>query len=317
MSDFSHISVMLNEVLDYLSPRENALYVDGTFGGGGYTKAILEASPCRVIGIDRDLDAVKRGKELEVKYPNRFQMWEGCFGDLDQLLTQNNISHIDGIVLDLGVSSYQIDDPLRGFSFRFDGPLDMRMGSGGRSASEIVNTYPQEDLKYILKTYGDERFAGKIAHAILKRRESRSFERTSDLAELIRKIVPKSKDGLDPATRSFQALRIEANDELGEIKRILSCLEARLAPNGRMVVVSFHSLEDGLIKHYLREKAGKAPKASRFTPPTASDLIKPSFSILTKQAVQPTDSEIKQNPRSSSARLRAGMRLLQEDLSKC
>jgi 16S rRNA (cytosine1402-N4)-methyltransferase len=317
MNMYSHKPVMLNEVLAYLDPKAGEIYVDGTFGGGSYSKAILEKADCKVIGIDRDPEACKRGQIFEEQYKNRFQMLEGCFGDLDQLLENAEIGQINGLVLDLGVSSFQIDDPNRGFSFRFDGPLDMRMGVGGIPASDIVNNRSVEDLRYILKTYGDERFAGKIANAIVKRRLSQKFETTKDLADLIRKIVPKSKDGLDPATRSFQALRIEANDELGEIHKILSCLEKRLAPNGRLVVVSFHSLEDTIIKAYLREKAGKMPNASRFAPSLDLPKSRASFTILTKQAIKPSLDEISSNSRSSSARLRAGMRNSEGGLSSC
>lgn len=323
MTELSHLSVMLNEVVQYLDPRAGEVYVDGTFGGGGYARAILEKADCKVIGIDRDPDAVLRAQEFKQKYKDRFQMLEGCFGDLETLLDQAHIDKVDGIVLDLGVSSFQIDDPTRGFSFRFNGPLDMRMGNSGISAKDLVNSASVEELKFILKTYGDERFAGRIASEIVKRRVATPFETTNDLASVIRRLVPKSKDGLDPATRSFQAIRIVVNNELDEINKVLMAAEKRLAPNGRLVVVSFHSLEDGLVKHFLKTKSGNIPNVSRFVPVLKQVKAESTFKVLTKQAVKPTEAEIKANTRSSSARLRAGMRTdafaseLKGDLSKC
>ena len=309
MTQLGHFPVMLDEVIQYLNPQPGETYVDGTFGGGGYARAILEKADCKVIGIDRDPAAVLRGQEFKTQYKDRFQMLEGCFGDLEQLLDQANIDKVDGIVLDLGVSSFQIDDPARGFSFRFNGPLDMRMGNSGISAKDLVNSASVEELKFILKTYGDERFAGRIASEIVKRRVITPFETTNDLASVIRRLVPKSKDGLDPATRSFQAIRIVVNNELDEITKVLVAAEKRLAPNGRLVVVSFHSLEDGLVKHYLKTKSGNIPNVSRFTPILNQEKAESTFKVLTKQAVKPTFAEIKTNSRSSSARLRAGMRI--------
>lgn len=302
----THIPVLRDEVLKALNPQKNETYVDGTFGGGGYTAAILEAADCYVIGTDRDPDAVKRGQELKKKYPN-LEVIESCFSDLPQKLPADKKGKLHGFVFDLGVSSFQIDEADRGFSFRFDGPLDMRMGQHGTSAADLVNTLPEDHLANLIYNYGDERLSRKIARAIVKRREEEPFTRTLDLANIVRKIVPKSKDGLDPATRTFQALRIAVNEEIEELNAALICAEHFLAPGGRLVVVSFHSLEDRVVKNFMRERSGNMPNVSRFTPEQKTTLPS-SFTLDSKKAVKPTDAEIAQNPRASSARLRSATR---------
>lgn len=302
----SHAPVMLGEVLEYLRPRAGGVYVDGTFGAGGYSRAILEAADCTLIAIDRDPDAVSRAEALRESYGARFIFLRGCFGDVESLLKAAGYPQIDGLVLDLGVSSMQIDQPDRGFSFRFDGPLDMRMDNlSGQSAAELVNSCREEDLANIIYAFGEERLSRRIAKAIVLKRAEKPFETTLELAELVRGIVHKSpKDKSDPATRTFQALRIAVNDELGEIERALRALPAILNEAGRAVIVTFHSLEDGLVKEGFRKAAGQVQSVSRYLPASAGQEAT-NFKILTKKAVSASEVEVKINPRARSARLRA------------
>jgi len=297
---------MLHEVLETLCPQDGGVYVDGTFGAGGYTRAILGAADCRAVAIDRDDDAAGRAEAFREEFGPRFTFLPGCFGDVEALLEEAEIGPVDGFVLDLGVSSFQLDEAERGFSFRFDGPLDMRMGrSAELSAADIVNTYPQEEIARILYEYGEERHSRRIAKKIVERRAERQFKTTFDLAELIRACLPKShKDKSDPATRSFQALRIAVNDELGELERALQAALNILKAGGRLVVVTFHSLEDRIVKNFLREKAGRTPSASRHMPIVqAADA--PKLEIITRKAVEASAEEIASNPRARSAKLRA------------
>ena len=224
-TDRGHRPVLLQEVLEALAPRDGAIYVDGTFGAGGYSCAILEAADCTVWGIDRDAKAVARGRELAAGYPNRLHLVEGCFGDMSRLLADKVDEPLDGVALDLGVSSMQLDEPERGFSFRADGPLDMRMegpsAAARPSAAEAVNSLPEQDLADIIYTYGEERRARQVARAIVAARSEKPFTRTAELAKLVRGVVKparsaKGAKAIDPATRTFQALRIYVNDELGE-----------------------------------------------------------------------------------------------------
>ncbi len=307
----SHVPVMLDEVLDYLKPTAQEIYVDGTFGAGGYTKAFLESADCMVVAIDRDPAARERAEVLKVKYGERLVFIHGCFGDVEDLLAAAGFTKVDGFVLDLGVSSMQIDEVGRGFSFRFDGPLDMRMDtSHGRTAADIVNYAGEAELADIIYNYGEERLSRRVAKAIVERRVKEKFLRTADLADVIRSVVPRSKDGIDPATRTFQALRIAVNDELGEVERGLAAAEHILRPGGRMVVVSFHSLEDALVKTFFRDKSGNAPRGSRYAPPAQEDKETGAgiLNLLTRKPVQPTDAEISRNPRARSARLRVAIR---------
>lgn len=301
-----HYPVMLPQVLESLNPVDGAVYVDGTFGAGGYARSILEAANCSVIGIDRDADAAKRAGAFSDEFGERFTFLQGCFGDVEQLLAQNGFEQVDGFVLDLGVSSFQIDEAERGFSFRFDGPLDMRMGSSGVSAADLVNNTEEKELADIIYLFGEERHSRRVARGIVARRKEQKFETTLDLADVVRALVPKSKDGIDPATRTFQALRIAVNDELGELERALDAAEKILKPGGRLVVVSFHSLEDRMVKEVLRSKSGGVG-GSRYLPQAA--VAKPVFELISRKAIKPSEQEVAENARSRSAKLRAAIRV--------
>lgn len=308
MNAAPHIPVMLNEVLDYLNPEDGKVYVDGTFGAGGYSKAILQAADCVVVAIDRDESAMKAAQALKEQFPARFVFISGCFGDVDRLLAEAGFEAVDGFVLDLGVSSMQLDEAERGFSFRFDGPLDMRMGrgSGDQSVADLVNTLEEKELADIIYKYGEERKSRHIAKAIVVRRAEQPFKTTLDLADLVRSVVYKSpKDKIDPATRTFQALRIAVNDELGELERALAASEKILNDDGRLVVVTFHSLEDRIVKNDFKAKAGTDRAVSRYAPIQMQDAREAEFLALTRKAVLASDHEIAQNARSRSAKLRA------------
>jgi 16S rRNA (cytosine1402-N4)-methyltransferase len=311
---FAHRPVMVAEVLRALSPRAGALYIDATFGGGGYARAILDAADCRVCGIDRDPAAAGRAAALARLYPGRLQFVVGRFGDMLKLLEARGITKADGVAFDLGVSSMQIDDPARGFSFRADGPLDMRMDREGPSAADLVNTLPEKTLADILFTLGEERRARAVARAIVAARAGKKIARTLELAEIVRRAVAGPRGGrpgpIDPATRSFQALRIYTNDELGELDRGLSAAEVLLNPGGRLAVVSFHSLEDKRVKSFLRSRSGAEPRASRHLPNAVRNTPQPSFRRLFHGALTPSADEVKANPRARSARLRAAERTI-------
>ncbi|WP_262690992.1 16S rRNA (cytosine(1402)-N(4))-methyltransferase RsmH [Kordiimonas aestuarii] len=308
-----HIPVLLDEVVSALAPKAGEVYVDGTFGAGGYTRAVLEAADCHVIAIDRDPDAIRRAEPLKRDFGDRFTILEGCFGDMAALLSHAGHDAVDGVMLDIGVSSFQIDEAERGFSFQSDGPLDMRMARSGESAADVVNTYGEEALANIIYEYGEERKSRRIAAAVVKDRTDKPFERTKDLAGLIERILgrPPMKKGqraVHPATRTFQALRIHVNDELGELKRGLMGAEAILKPEGRLVVVSFHSLEDRIVKNFMVERSGRAAGSSRHLPGPVDVGPKPSFLLKTKGAVKPGEEEMGRNPRSRSSRLRTAVR---------
>ncbi len=296
----SHYPVMLNEVLAALSPVDGGVYVDGTFGAGGYSKALLDAADCTVVAIDRDPDAQKRAEAMNEP---RLIFLRGCFGDVERLLREAGIEKVDGFVLDLGVSSFQLDQSERGFSFRFDAPLDMRMDpENGQSAADLLATTEETGLADLIYKYGEERKSRRIAHKIIETRREAPISTTGQLADIVRSCVPKSKDRIDPATRTFQALRIAVNDELGELERALSSVENILKPGGNMVVVSFHSLEDGLVKRFFREKSG-GEGVSRYAP--VAEAPTPIFELQSRKAVKPTPEETAENARSRSARLRA------------
>ncbi|PWC33723.1 16S rRNA (cytosine(1402)-N(4))-methyltransferase RsmH [Azospirillum sp. TSO35-2] len=305
-----HIPVLLDEVIAALAPRDGGVYVDGTFGVGGYSRALLETADCRVYGIDRDPAAIDRGRALAQAYPGRLEVIEGRFGDMDVLLRDRGIDRVDGVALDVGVSSPQIDEPERGFSFRFDGPLDMRMGRDGPTAADVVNHADESELADIIYQLGEERMARRVARAIVAARREQPIARTAQLADIVRSVVPRGKkgEGIDPATRSFQALRIHVNDELGELRRGLSAAESLLAPGGRLAVVSFHSLEDREVKAFLKERSSPPPSPSRHTPVTAVAAHHPSFRLLSRKPVDPSEAEARNNPRARSARLRAAER---------
>ena len=272
--------------------------LDGTFGGGGYSAAILEASDCTVWAIDRDPEAIARGAALAARFAGRLHLLQGRFGDMVALLAERDLRTLDGIVLDLGVSSYQLDDAGRGFSFRSDGPLDMRMAASGTTASELVNTLGESELADTLHQLGEERMSRRIAKAIVAARKETPITTTLQLAEIIRRVVPADRSGIDPATRSFQALRIRVNDELGEIERGLQAAADLLAPGGRLVVVSFHSLEDRLVKRFMQDAAGRAAGPSRHDPAGLRNRQAPRFALLTHKAERPSDAETRRNPRA-------------------
>jgi 16S rRNA (cytosine1402-N4)-methyltransferase len=304
-----HIPVLLNEVVDALAPRAGGRYLDGTFGAGGYTTAMLDRADCRVIAIDRDPDAIAAGRALAERYAPRLTLIEGRFGDMADLLSAEGVDDVDGVTLDLGVSSMQFDQAERGFSFRNPGPLDMRMGRSGPSAADLVNDTEEEELADIVWRYGEERRSRRVAHAIVEQRKLKRIETTAELASIVRRAVgPQAKDDSDPATRTFQALRIAVNDELDELERGLAAAEAVLAPGGRLAVVSFHSLEDRAVKEFVRARAGRTPGPSRHAPPRAEQRTA-SLRDLSRKPVLPTEAEISANPRSRSARLRVAEKL--------
>jgi len=301
-----HVPVMVEAVVTALAPRDDALFVDGTFGAGGYSRALLDAANCRVAAIDRDPEAVRRGREFAATQNGRLEVVEGNFGDMERLLAQTT-GPIAGIALDLGVSSFQIDAPERGFSFRFDGPLDMRMSGAGQGAADLVATLSEEELASVIRDFGEERHARRIARTIVAARRQTPIRRTLDLADIVRAAIPRAEPGIDPATRTFQALRIAVNDELGELDRGLVAAERLLMPGGRLAVVSFHSLEDRRVKDFLRRRSDAAPRASRHEPLPA-EASAPSFRLLHRRALRPSPDEIEENPRARSARLRAAER---------
>lgn len=300
MSDqAAHIPVMLAEVLEKLAPAPGMTIVDGTFGAGGYSHAILDAG-AGVVAFDRDPDAVGAGQSMVAAAAGRLRLVPAPFSTMDQ-----HVASADGVVLDIGVSSMQLDQPQRGFSFRFDGPLDMRMGQHGLSAADVVNGFKTGDLARIFNFLGEERHAGRIARMIEARRQKRPFERTLDLADAIETgIGRKPGDKIHPATRVFQALRIFVNDELGELARALFAAERILKPGGRLVVVSFHSLEDRTVKRFITDRT-QQPSGSRHMPQVGA--VEPTFEKL-GGAVAASEAEAAANPRARSARLRAARR---------
>ncbi len=296
-----HIPVLLDAVIAALRPQRDALVVDGTFGAGGYTRALIEAG-ARVIGIDRDPDAIRHGAALVQASGGRLRLVEGRFSELDRLAGEP----VDGVVLDIGVSSMQIDQAERGFSFRRDGPLDMRMERSGPSAADIVNSFKPGDLARIFGILGEERHAGRIARLIERRRVQKPFTRTRDLADAIEALVGRHpKDKIHPATRCFQGLRIFVNDELGELARALFAAERALRPGGRLAVVTFHSLEDRIVKRFLADRSGAAGGSRHLPEPVAkiATFDKPDRMIAA------SDAEAAANPRARSAKLRAATRL--------
>ncbi len=304
-----HVPVMLREVLDQLVPRDGATYLDGTFGGGGYADGILDRAACTLFAIDRDPDAIARGAALAARHPGRLHLLHGSFGDMIELVGSAGVAELDGIVLDLGVSSFQLDDAARGFSFRADGPLDMRMGRDGPTASDLVNNLPEAELADTLYELGEERASRRVAKAIVTARREAPILTTGKLAEVIRSVLPPDKSGHHPATRSFQALRIRVNGELGQIGTALDSAVRLLAPGGRLVVVSFHSLEDRLVKRFMTEAAGRLPAPSRHDPARLASRGAADFHLLTPKALRPRNDETLANPRARSARLRAVQRL--------
>jgi len=307
MTSAPHTPVMLAEVLHALMPRDGGLYIDGTFGAGGYTRAILGEAECRVLGIDRDPTVRDNAHVMQSAFPGRFAFAFGPFSLMEDVIEAAGSSGADGVVLDLGVSSMQIDEAERGFSFQQDGPLDMRMARSGPSAADAVNQLEANELAAIFRIYGEERHAGRIARAIVAARETAPITRTLALAELVARVMPGKPTRIHPATRVFQALRIFINDELGELTRGLEAAERILRPAGRLVVVSFHSLEDRIVKTFLRARCGLEGAGSRHQP-EQFPAHEPSFSLLTRKALTATDAEAGDNPRARSAKLRAASR---------
>ncbi len=303
-----HKSVMVAEVVNVLAPQDGSIYVDGTFGAGGYSQALLDAADCRVIAIDRDPSVAAQAEALARRSGDRLAFRLGRFGDMEQLV-QADERPVDGIAFDLGVSSMQLDQAERGFSFAADGPLDMRMGTDGPSAADVVNTLPEAELADIFWRYGDERRSRRVARAIADARAEQPIERTGQLAEIVRRAVGRSRtQKIDPATRVFQALRIYVNDELGELDRGLVAAERLLRPGGRLAVVSFHSLEDRKVKSFLNARSGAGPKPSRHLPSSDRNTPAPTFHPMFRRAQPPGTEEVRVNPRARSARLRAAIR---------
>ncbi len=272
---------MLREVIEALAPADNGVYVDGTFGRGGYARALLTAAKTRVYGIDRDPEAIKAGAKFADEFKPRFTILHGPFGAMDVLLAGEQVRQVDGVTLDLGVSSPQLDEASRGFSFQADGPLDMRMSKSGPTAADAVNELEEKELANIIFEFGEERHSRRVAKKIVEARTKNRITRTAQLADIVRSAVPRSGDGIDPATRTFQALRIHVNDELGELRRGLAAAETLLKPHGRLAVVSFHSLEDRAVKEFLRRRSATAPASRATCPPTTMPRKRPASASST------------------------------------
>ncbi len=300
-----HIPVLGAAALEFLNVRDGGVYIDATFGGGGYTRAILAAADCKVIGIDRDQSAVASGFDLVQAANGRLTLIEDRFSNLDGAARYCGADSVDGVVLDLGVSSMQLDTPERGFSFRLDGPLDMRMGSDVPSAADIVAKASERDLANIIFILGEERHSRSVARAIVKARTQTPIQTTAALADIVGRVVRSRPGDIHPATRTFQALRIFVNDELGELATALGAAERILKPNGRLVAVSFHSLEDRIVKSFLVGRAEQRA-GSRHAPERPH--AEPSFRLLTKRPAVADESEVARNPRARSAKLRAAER---------
>ena len=306
----SHLPVMLGDVMSALKPVAGEVVIDATFGAGGYSEAFLRQGS-RVVAFDRDPGVAHRAAELTVQWPGSFELIAGRFGDMAEALAARGLGPgtLDGIVFDIGVSSMQLDQAARGFSFRHDGPLDMRMGQSGRSAADMIAEESADSLADIFYYYGEERQARRIARAIVHDRAAAPFTTTRQLAELISRLCPARPQDIHPATRTFQALRIAVNDELGELVRALEAAEVLLAPGGRLVVVSFHSLEDRIVKRFLGQRSGRGQAASRLLPGEPSRAA-PSFDVPGRQPLLPSPDECSINPRARSARLRWGLRTI-------
>ncbi|WP_291605076.1 16S rRNA (cytosine(1402)-N(4))-methyltransferase RsmH [Bradyrhizobium sp.] len=305
MTSLAHIPVLGQEAVEYLAPREGGIYVDATFGGGGYSRAILEIPGTRVVGIDRDRTAIAGGFSLVDESDGRLTLVEDRFSHLAEVCAAQGFAAVDGVVMDVGVSSMQLDQAGRGFSFRLDGPLDMRMGQAGPTAADIVAKASEADLADIIYLFGEERHSRKVARAIVAARNEAPITTTRALADLVAKVVRSKPGDIHPATRTFQALRIFVNEELDELALALEAAEQVLKPGGRLVVVSFHSLEDRIVKNFLSQRS-KSGGGSRHLPEVAQ--LAPSFQLLTRRPVVPSERESAANPRARSAKLRAAER---------
>lgn len=302
----AHKPVLLQEMLEAMRPADGRTYVDATFGGGGYSEALLKAADCRVIGIDRDPEAVARGQALESHY-GRFEMVAGQFGMLQQSLQAHSVTRVDGIVADIGVSSFQLDQPERGFSFQQNGPLDMRMSAAGESAADLLARAGAPELAQLLIELGEEPEARRVAAAIVERQAVRPFMDTADLAAVVASAKRRHKPGRHPATQVFQALRMAVNNELGELQGLLDASLSLLADRGRLVVVAFHSLEDRMVKRFIDAHGGSRPQPSRHMPLPANDAPV-LFRWAQRKAVKAGEIECRTNPRARSARLRIAIR---------
>lgn len=297
-----HIPVMMNEVIEALCPLKNETYIDGTFGAGGYTSTILEAADCNVIAIDRDKTAIDAGERLVKKYTPRLTLVQNTFGNVEQCTDDK----VDGFVLDIGVSSMQLDRAERGFSFMRDGPLDMRMGEG-ETAAELIARIDETELANLIYKYGEERKSRHIAKAIVSARDETAIETTLQLSSIIEQAIPRRRgDKIHPATRTFQALRIAINDELGELERALHASIQILKTGGRLVVVTFHSLEDRIVKNFLRDYSDKHESTNKYS--TEVKILTQPFELPSRKAILATKAEAKINPRSRSAKLRSAIR---------
>ncbi len=302
-----HVPVLLSEAIAALRPCAEGRYLDATFGAGGYSRALLATPGAHVLALDRDPTAIRGGADLVEQSQGRLRLAEARFSKLEEIAAREDFLPLTGIVFDIGVSSMQLDEPERGFSFRDDGPLDMRMGGAGPTAAEIVNTASEERLADIFHYFGEERAARRIARAIVHDRDEQPFTTTGQLARLIARVAPERKADIHPATKSFQALRIAVNDELGELVQGLCAAERALAPEGRLAVVTFHSLEDRLVKLFLAARSGRGETQSRRLPGEPMPLP-PTFQLEGRQPVTPPPDEIAANPRARSAKLRVATR---------
>jgi 16S rRNA (cytosine1402-N4)-methyltransferase len=301
--------VLPSQVLAGLRPRDGEVYIDGTFGGGGYTRAILGSADARVLAIDRDASAIAAAQQLSNEFPGRLTAVEASFSTMDKVAEEQGFGLVDGVVLDVGVSSMQLDQPERGFSFQLDGPLDMRMARHGMTAADVVNTTDETTLARILYVLGEERRSRAIARAIAAARAEAPLQTTRDLARIVERVLGGRKaEGRHPATRTFQALRIYVNDELGELAKGLGAAERCLKPGGRLVVVTFHSLEDRIAKRFLQQRSGKESRVSRHLPERSIKSAEPSFRILNPRPLTPSKGELEVNPRARSARARVAVR---------
>ena len=304
-----HIPVMLSEVLAALDPKDGEIIVDGTFGAGGYSKAILDRADCKIIAIDRDPEAFQLSRALVEAYPGRLVAVHAPFSEMQEIAAHEAIGAVAGVVLDLGVSSMQLDQAERGFSFAKDGPLDMRMGGQGPTAADLVNTLDESELADIIFVLGEERRARAIAKAIVARRGDAPIARTAELADIVARVIGRNRDETKhPATRTFQALRLYLNRELDELARGLSAAERLLKARGRLVVVTFHSLEDRIAKRFFASRSAPPPRGSRHLPEAEDEILAPSFRLLNRRPLEPNQAEIRRNPRARSARLRAAER---------
>ena len=307
MTYAAHAPVMINEAIAALAPRAGGVYVDATFGGGGYSRAILKAADCIVYGFDRDATAIERAKKWAGEFGDRLRLINRPFAEMKDALDENGVEEVDGVVFDLGVSSMHLDEAERGFSFRQEGPLSMRMDGGKPDAEDVIASADAQELSAIFKIYGEEKRSGVIAKAIVAAREKAALKTTTALASVIEKAAPAPGSKIHPATRVFQALRIFVNDELGQLVAGLRAAERLLRPAGRLVAVTFHSLEDRIVKRFFANRVAGQPAGSRHAPPT--EQTRPSFELLHRKAVEPTTEEITENPRARSAKLRAASRL--------